>query len=118
VNKIVVISLKQRSTNLIFFSLPLFLSRINVSQRKVGDNPNIRTVMTFNKGGSWNLLNAPATDSRGQNTDCFATAGCSLHIHGTSDYWGPFYSLDSAIGLAMATGNLGDRLVSITKLIM
>ena len=28
----------------------------------------------------------------------------------TSDYWGPFYSLDSAIGLAMATGNLGDRL--------
>jgi hypothetical protein len=68
------------------------------SQRKVGDNPNIRTVMTFNKGGSWNLLNAPATDSRGQNTDCFATAGCSLHIHGTSDYWGPFYSLDSADG--------------------
>ena len=25
---------------------------------------------------------------------------------GTNDYWGPFYSLDSAIGLAMATGNL------------
>ena len=39
-------------------------------------------------------------------------AGCSLHIHGTSDYWGPFYSLDSAIGLAMATGNLGDRLTA------
>ena len=62
------------------------------------------TVMTFNKGGSWNLLNPPVTDSRGAGTNCFPTAGCSLHIHGTSDYWGPFYSLDSAIGLAMATG--------------
>jgi hypothetical protein len=62
--------------------------------RKVGKNPNIRTVMTFNKGGTWNLLNPPATDSRGISTECFPTAGCSLHIHGTSDYWGPFYSLD------------------------
>ena len=62
--------------------------------RKVGKNPNIRTVMTFNKGGTWNLLNPPATDSRGMSTECFPSAGCSLHIHGTSDYWGPFYSLD------------------------
>jgi hypothetical protein len=80
------------------------------SSRKVGKDPNIRTVMTFNKGGQWSLLNPPTTDSRGASTNCFPTTGCSLHIHGTSDYWGPFYSLDSAIGLAMATGNLGDRL--------
>merc|ERR1712166_1697678 len=51
----------------------------------------------------------------GQPTNCNPTGGCSLHIHGTSDYWGPFYSLDSAIGLAMATGNLGDRLTPLAS---
>ncbi len=80
------------------------------SKRHVGDDPNVRSVITFNKGGTWNFLQPPATDSEGKATNCFPNAGCSLHIHGTSDYWGPFYSLDSAIGLAMATGNLGSRL--------
>jgi hypothetical protein len=80
------------------------------SKRHVGDDPNVRSVITFNKGGQWNFLQPPASDSKGKPTNCFPNAGCSLHIHGTSDYWGPFYSLDSAIGLAMATGNLGTRL--------
>ena len=40
------------------------------SQRKVGKDPNIRTVMTFNKGGQWQLLYPPTTDSRGQKLDC------------------------------------------------
>ena len=83
---------------------------VKKSKRHVGDDPNVRSVITFNKGGSWNFLQPPATDSDGKATNCFPNAGCSLHIHGTSDYWGPFYSLDSAIGLAMATGNLGSRL--------
>ena len=83
--------------------------------RKVGKDPNIRTVITFNKGSQWQLLNPPTTDSRNQATECYKMAGCSLHIHGTSDYWGPFYSLDSAIGLAMATGNLGDRLTAFAS---
>lgn len=78
--------------------------------RKVGDDPNIRTVITYNKGSKWSLLNPPTKDSQGKSTDCFVSQGCSLHIHGTSDYWGPFYSLKSAVGLAMATGNLGSRL--------
>jgi hypothetical protein len=85
------------------------------SERKVGKDPNIRTVMTFNKGGQWQLLYPPTTDSRGQKIDCVPQQGCSLHIHGTSDYWGPFYSLESAIGLAMATGNLGDRLTALAS---
>ena len=75
------------------------------TKRHVGDDPNVRSVITFNKGGQWNFLQPPSSDSLGKPTNCFPNAGCSLHIHGTSDYWGPFYSLDSAIGLAMATGN-------------
>lgn len=35
---------------------------------------------------------------------------CSLHLHGVTDNWGPFYTSKNAIGLVMATGNVGHYL--------
>mmetsp|Transcript_57564 Transcript_57564/g.167171 ORF Transcript_57564/g.167171 Transcript_57564/m.167171 type:complete len:931 (+) Transcript_57564:102-2894(+) len=74
----------------------------------------IRTVISFDKGGAWNYLKAPRVNSLGKPYEC-ASKGpeeCSLHLHGTSswDYYAPFYSLDSAVGIIMGTGNVGSSL--------
>ena len=41
----------------------------------------IRTYITHNKGGSWDLIKAPETDLRGKPTSCFIEDGCSLNLH-------------------------------------
>eukprot|EP01127_Copromyxa_protea_P011428 TRINITY_DN2870_c0_g1_i1.p1 TRINITY_DN2870_c0_g1~~TRINITY_DN2870_c0_g1_i1.p1 ORF type:complete len:800 (-),score=178.66 TRINITY_DN2870_c0_g1_i1:74-2473(-) len=75
------------------------------------ENENdIRTLITFNKGGSWNVLKAPTRDSNNQPTGCFASDGCSLHLHGHNDVDGYFdfiYSVPNAVGLMVGSGNIG-----------
>jgi hypothetical protein len=34
----------------------------------------------------------------------------SLHLHGVTDVFGPFYSTPTAVGLLMATGSVGSKL--------
>ena len=63
--------------------------------------------MTFDKGGRWSRIKAPSHDSLGKESDCSLEDGCSLHLHGVTDEWGPFYSPQSALGLILATGNTG-----------
>lgn len=72
-----------------------------------GEKEHVVTVMTFDKGGRWNRLKAPSHDAEGRETDCDLDEGCSLHLHGVTDEWGPFYSTKNALGLIMATGNTG-----------
>lgn len=80
--------------------------------RKQKDRAKIKTVITFDKGGIWSYLDAPATDAKGVATDCKGggDSGCHLHLHGITDAFGPFYSLASATGIIMATGSLGNHL--------
>uniref|UniRef100_A0A8C3A547 Sortilin-related receptor n=1 Tax=Cyclopterus lumpus TaxID=8103 RepID=A0A8C3A547_CYCLU len=72
---------------------------------------NMRSVITFDKGGTWELLQPPAADSLGGTVDCQLGKGCSLHL---AQRWSqlfdiqlrrmPILSKDSAPGLIMATG--------------
>lgn len=73
----------------------------------------IKTFITHNKGASWELIKAPSMDMRSQSTECFIEDGCSLHLQMYSHnelMYAPPYSQESAIGVVMAVGNLGQRL--------
>jgi hypothetical protein len=55
--------------------------------RKTGDEfelheleDNIRTYITHNKGGKWELIKAPTEDIDGNPTRCYIEDGCSLHL--------------------------------------
>uniref|UniRef100_A0A4W4GF62 Sortilin-related receptor n=1 Tax=Electrophorus electricus TaxID=8005 RepID=A0A4W4GF62_ELEEL len=80
---------------------------------------NMRSVITFDKGGTWELLEPPTTDSLGGTIDCQLSKGCSLHL---SQRWSqllniqlrrmPILSKESAPGLVMATGSVGRSLAN------
>ncbi|RVE64659.1 hypothetical protein OJAV_G00128190 [Oryzias javanicus] len=80
---------------------------------------NMRSVITFDKGGTWELLQAPSADSLGGTVDCQLSKGCSLHL---AQRWSqlfniqlrriPILSKDSAPGLIMATGSVGRNLAN------
>jgi len=88
--------------------------------RKTGDEfelheleDNIRTYMTHNKGGKWELIKAPVEDSDGKTIRCYIEDNCSLHlqIYSSNGIFPPPYSQDSAIGVIMGVGNLGKQLL-------
>ena len=73
---------------------------------------NVRTFISHNKGGKWELLKAPAEDFYGNKLNCFLEEGCSLNlqIYSSNGMYPPPYSQDSAVGLVMAVGNVGEEL--------
>ncbi|XP_062872320.1 sortilin-related receptor [Trichomycterus rosablanca] len=80
---------------------------------------NMRSVITFDKGGTWELLQPPTADSLGGSIDCQLSKGCSLHL---AQRWSqllniqlrrmPILSKESAPGLIMATGSVGKNLAN------
>ncbi|OEH80039.1 putative sortilin [Cyclospora cayetanensis] len=72
-----------------------------------------RTAITFDKGGVWSYVKAPKVDSRGQKIDC-PPDRCWLHLNGITkfDEFAPYYSVENATGIVMATGNVGSYLRS------
>ncbi|XP_051965527.1 sortilin-related receptor-like [Xyrauchen texanus] len=80
---------------------------------------NMRSVITFDKGGTWELLQPPTADSLGGSIDCQLDNGCSLHL---AQRWSqllniqlrriPILSKKSAPGLIMATGSVGKNLAN------
>lgn len=74
----------------------------------------IHTVISFDKGGAWSYLKPPRVDSKGKAYDCVdkPIEQCALHLHGTTswDFYAPFYSIESAVGIIMGTGNVGSTL--------
>jgi len=73
----------------------------------------IKTYITHNKGASWELIRAPDKDMRGKSTNCFQEDGCSLHLQMYSNndmMYAPPYSQESAVGIVMAVGSVGDKL--------
>ncbi|KAJ0067047.1 hypothetical protein NL108_008949, partial [Boleophthalmus pectinirostris] len=79
---------------------------------KLVDN-QVKTFITYNKGQTWALLPAPATDIAGNNLHCILPF-CSLHLHlemSENPYTsGPITSKKSVPGIIVATGNIGTEL--------
>ena len=77
------------------------------------DGKKLKTMITHNDGGEWDYLPPPEKDADGKNFGCSDSRNkCSLHIHGyteRADKSDVFYS-QSAIGLMMGTGNVGEYL--------
>lgn len=73
---------------------------------------NIRTYITHNKGGKWELVKAPTYDSEGKPIKCYTEDGCTLHLHiySSNGIYPPPYSQESTVGLIMAVGNVGSSL--------
>jgi Sortilin, neurotensin receptor 3, len=82
---------------------------------------NVRSFITHNKGGRWELIRAP-TDARievnKKSTECFIEDGCSLHleIYSHGGKLAPVYSTEKAVGLVLGTGNIGRRLTENNNL--
>ena len=73
---------------------------------------DVRTYITHNKGGKWELLKAPTVTSQGKPIQCSVEDDCSLHleIYSHQGELAPVYSTETAVGIVVATGNLGKRL--------
>ena len=66
-------SRKQRETEDDIFRVPDGVPASEVQE-------NVRTFITHNKGGKWELLKAPEVSGRGKKTACYIEDGCSLHL--------------------------------------
>uniref|UniRef100_A0A8C4IW74 VPS10 domain-containing protein n=1 Tax=Dicentrarchus labrax TaxID=13489 RepID=A0A8C4IW74_DICLA len=79
---------------------------------KLDEDGRIRSVISFNRGGTWRQLNKP------KNVDCGEqVTKCNLHIHGEhsrNNRIVPMLALSepTAIGLVIAHGTVGDSLSS------
>lgn len=73
---------------------------------------NVRTYITHNKGGSWELLRSPTKTSKGKSIECYTEDDCSLHleIYSSMGELSPVYSSENAVGIVLGTGNLGANL--------
>merc|ERR1719421_1054691 len=78
------------------------------TKAKAKEEAVVRTVISFDKGGIWSYLKPPKVDSLGKTIDC-PPDKCWLHLHGVTNFhnYAPFYSLESAVGIIMGTGNVG-----------
>lgn len=81
------------------------------TKAKGKDESVLRTVITFDKGGSWSYLKPPTTDSVGKRIDC-PSDRCWLHLHSMAnrDGYPSWYSLETSVGIIMGTGNVGPHL--------
>ena len=68
----------------------------------------VTTLISFNKGGLWERIKASKTDINGREYDC--EDFCYLNLHGISGDFPPYYSVDSAAGILLANGNVGEYL--------
>ncbi len=83
-----------------------------------GIDIELQTVLTVDNGHTWDPLQAPLVDSKGAPTNCSYASGCYLNLFGLTTwlgiggqgFYGDFYSSPSAIGLILATGNVGESL--------
>ncbi|XP_072342495.1 sortilin-related receptor [Scyliorhinus torazame] len=80
---------------------------------------NMRSVITFDKGGTWELLQAPTFGSDGVKINCELSQGCSLHLAQRYSQLlnfqlrrMPILSKESAPGIIIATGSIGNNLAN------
>ena len=82
-----------------------------IANQYVNGGSTIRTVITFDNGAEWHLLQAPEVTKGGVETDCEIPL-CSLHLQMYSTYFSRLgvYSRISAPGIIIAHGNYGQNL--------
>lgn len=87
------------------------LSKMSEALQKQEPATPIKSYISMNRGGNWNLLSAPDTTAKGKTINCHTSKGCSLHLHSYSSPMYPVpYSHNNAVGLIMGIGNLGTQL--------
>ncbi|KAI9029440.1 hypothetical protein DFJ74DRAFT_487960, partial [Hyaloraphidium curvatum] len=88
---------------------------LNPTGASTGDKKQVGSVVSFDNGATWNEWIAPSKDSLGQPYKCPSSSKCMLHIHSITDTdpestMGSLFSSESAPGIMVAVGNVGDRL--------
>jgi hypothetical protein len=86
----------------------------NSDEVKAGSRKKLKSMITHNDGAEWSYIKPPREDSKGDNIPCYGESleKCSLNIHGYTereDYRDTFSS-QSAVGLMIAVGNVGEFL--------
>lgn len=90
-----------------------------VVSKPVGNNlgpQHLGSVITFDHGATWRVIQPPAVDVEGQSTGCLPGKGCSLHLSQKFSQLYPesrsvtILSSKSAPGIIIATGVLGNNL--------
>lgn len=89
----------------------------NVNEVEKGSPKQLKSKITHNDGAEWSLLAPPERDAEGRSFGCSVSPGkgtndCALHLHGYTERRDPrdTYGSQSAIGLMMGVGNVGDHL--------
>ncbi|AOA64001.1 Putative membrane glycoprotein [Komagataella phaffii CBS 7435] len=86
----------------------------NASAAKKGSRKQLKSKITYNDGAHWSYITPPAIDSDGNKFPCKGKSleKCSLNLHGYTereDYRDTFSS-QSAIGMMLGVGNVGEHL--------
>uniref|UniRef100_UPI00358FCD65 VPS10 domain-containing receptor SorCS3-like n=1 Tax=Myxine glutinosa TaxID=7769 RepID=UPI00358FCD65 len=102
----------QEDTRSIFVHQVSGLHGVFLANQQQGDAT--RTLITYNCGRDWHLLEPPPTSHDGEVSHCLLPK-CSLHLHlqtaGGAAIAGKIISAATAPGLIVATGNVGSELL-------
>ena len=76
------------------------------------ESKQLKTMITHNDGAEWNFVQPPKLDADGKKYCTGDLRKCSLNVHGYTEREDKShtYSSSSAIGLMLATGNVGEFL--------
>ena len=66
------------------------------------------TLISYDKGGSWSRVRAPELDHQGNRILC--GEDCFLNFHSLTSPFQQVYSTENAVGIVIATGNVGRHL--------
>ncbi|KAM0751951.1 putative signal sequence binding protein [Meredithblackwellia eburnea MCA 4105] len=79
-----------------------------------GQEKQLKTMITYDDGGHWNLIQAPTRDNEGKKVSCDTSdiKTCSLHLHSVTQphNYGKVFS-STAPGLVMGVGTIGPNLL-------
>lgn len=89
----------------------------NPDKAMQGSSKVLKSKITFNDGGEWSYIVPPEKDSEGKSFNCPGNSlnRCSLNLHGyteRADYRDTFSS-QSAVGMMLAVGNVGESLTPL-----
>ena len=86
----------------------------NIQEADENKPKRLKTLITHNDGARWVEIRAPAKDAEGNKVSCDTSDihRCSLHLHSYTERPDKraTFSSESAVGLMMGTGNVGEEL--------
>ncbi|CDK29013.1 unnamed protein product [Kuraishia capsulata CBS 1993] len=87
--------------------------------RENHESKKLKTKITHNDGAEWSFVQPPAVDSEGNTYKCKGKSlkDCSLNFHGYTERKDvrDTYSSGSAVGMMIATGNVGEYLLPASE---